>query len=284
MPQLFDNVRLLVEDFKTSWYFRIWSLFWVVCAILAFVCLIILGMRSTEAQKEKDWNTWFENASSIEFPNFRFKLLDPQDNFIVSSINCTHGPLGISYTQCRSGEPMTRCFAVSSGTVNAFNQWDEPFDNYRITCAFNTTGTAAENQMVAWEVENAGNSFNARPYHTTLIGPNNNMWVMLEKVIIKPLHTDGFIDWQKKVVHHSTVHEIGYYRVSTFIQTFRVAHFEQQVSYNGWMAMGGFGGFAFFLLILHTMVMIIAGFVLTNDSKFLHRSGGDSEMSERIYR
>jgi hypothetical protein len=61
--------------------------------------------------------------------------------------------------------------------------------------------------------------------------------------------------------------------VSVIIESFGVEHYEQRSVYNGWMAMGDVGGFAFFLLILHTIVMLGVGVFLANDSRFLHSSG-----------
>jgi hypothetical protein len=75
------------------------------------------------------------------------------------------------------------------------------------------------------------------------------------------------------VHYQSTVSFPGYYVVSTIIESFGVEHLEQRSLYNGWMAMGDVGGFAFFLLILHTIVMLGVGVFLANDSKFLHSDG-----------
>lgn len=50
-------------------------------------------------------------------------------------------------------------------------------------------------------------------------------------------------------------------------------HIVEYDSYNGWMALGDIGGFAFFMMILHTMVMMCIGVCFNNDSQFLGGRG-----------
>jgi len=79
--------------------------------------------------------------------------------------------------------------------------------------------------------------------------------------------------WEKSSLVHNSQFTRGSYYVETIIETFRVEHREQRGFYTGYMAIGGIGGFAFWMLILHTIVMILVGFCFSKESKFLAGSG-----------
>jgi len=49
-----------------------------------------------------------------------------------------------------------------------------------------------------------------------------------------------------------------------------VEHFEEENSYDGWMAMADFGGFIIFLTVLHSIVMLAVGFCLNYDGRYLN--------------
>jgi len=119
------------------------------------------------------------------------------------------------------------------------------------------------------------------------LAPRNSpgAWVLLKKAYIKPTGSinsdlagpDGIPVWEKSELYHSTVSTPGHYVVRTIISSFRVDHYEQTDSYNGWQAIGGIGGFAFWMVILHTIATIVVGFILSNESKFLAGSSNSSE-------
>jgi len=284
MGQLFENLRGIAEDFKTSWYFRIWAALWFVFALVAFIALIELGARSNESGKEKDWNTWIENATQLTFPRFHFRF----ENFgtrgeEITDTFCTHLGLSVHTMNCEGHQNRSKCFAVASDGITVTNTWSAPFGSERIECSFNVTklvtnNTRPANTLIGWSLEGRHSTF-ANPFTDTLwLEPRDRpgVAVQLRKRIISPLRgalyeagSDGFEVWEKSYVYHSTASTGGEYYVSTSLAGFRVEHLEQTNSYNGWMAVGGIGGFAFFMVVLHTIVMILVGFALPNESKFL---------------
>jgi len=278
---LIDNVKAILEDFKGSWYFRVWGSLWGVCAVMVFVVLILLGGRSDRAGQEKEWRFWIENASSITFPKFHFRIMEDGQTFIRSTMVCSHSGMTLHNQQCLNGDPgMTTCFALGDSIVsNALTAFDN--GNNRIDCKMNTTATLpTQNLMMAWEIEGGTGSMGGTS-DTVYVQPNNMAWILLQKTIIQPLNvpgaSNGYEAWNKDLVYHSSEANPGFYQISVILNNFRVDHIEQVDGYNGWMALGGIGGFAFFMLILHTLIMIVVGIFLTNDSKFLR--GGASSYS-----
>lgn len=59
------------------------------------------------------------------------------------------------------------------------------------------------------------------------------------------------------------------FRVVVGIRNFFVQHTQEVDTFNGWQSVGSIGGFIFFLVILHNILMFLVGFCLANDSKFL---------------
>jgi hypothetical protein len=283
MPHFFDRFSVIVHDLKSSWYFRVWAVLWAICAVFVFVSLIILGARSTEADREQNWTYWRENATQIEFPGFHFRIEDPTQTITASW--CNHAGVALSLVACSYGGSSSNCFKVDTTGIIAINKWGEPVSNTQIDCFINTTGYGLQdNLMLAWALD-PHSGYSSNPYHqVNYIGPDQGAYVFLEKEIVKPMHAldngDTFLTfWRRRVHYESTVKVNGQYYVSTAIETFGVGHFEQKDIYNGWMAMGDVGGFAFFLLILHTIVMLGLGVFLANDSKFLlgeHEAHGGS--------
>jgi len=73
-------------------------------------------------------------------------------------------------------------------------------------------------------------------------------------------------------MYQSSMSQKNYYMVSIILNGFVVSNFAEVNRYNGWKSIGDVGGFIFFLVILHTMAMIVAGLFLDNKSYFLSPS------------
>jgi len=60
-----------------------------------------------------------------------------------------------------------------------------------------------------------------------------------------------------------------FFNIDIKIGVFDVFHYEQTDFYTGWMATSDIGGAAFFLVIIHTIVMGLVSLCLENNSKYL---------------
>jgi len=274
MPETTQSVGKIVHDVTHSWYFRIWGSLWVVCAIVVFAALIVLASRSNQAAQEQDVRFWITTANQIYFPRFHFRMTG---NETILQNNCwLRSGAAVGTTPCQPWHghvfPANACFAVDGDIVSAVNNNNAQRsfdDNERIYCNITTTGNSSGNTLIAWEIEGNETQVGSNSYASIWIAPNNMAWVMLEQSIIGTPNGDE-IAWRRSLMYHSTVAVPGYYMVASIIGSFQVSHWEPSDSYNGWMSIGQIGGVAFFLVILHSMVMIVLGIFLTNDSKLLN--------------
>jgi len=270
-----NNIWVLLEkiahDLKTSWYFRLWAVLWGICLVVGFVGLIIFSARSSKNAKHEDLSLWNENVSTLYFPRFHFRT-GWNENEKILSITCTHNGNILETGICALGYPqdMVSCTAVFADRVFATNNVNVPDQDSRVYCQLTTTLNATGNVLLAWEVEgeNVVNFGGTSGYASIWMAPRNNIWVLLEKIIL----TSGkskLDAWHRDLLYHSTVARAGFFNVSTVLDTFRVTHQQSVDEYNGWMSTGNIGGFAFFLLILHGLIVLVSGVFLTNTSTFL---------------
>jgi len=269
MPQLLINLRLIWEDIKHSWYFRVWAFLWLFCVVFTFAVLILLGQASTQAQLEPTFHFWAENASSLHFPSFRF--FDPINQF-ENEVQCVHNGKLLQTVACAPRHDgkiidITHCQAVIAHNEVAENTWGD-WRERAIHCNFSCNEKTNPNQLVSFEIEGEFARFG--PSHGVLwFGPNNNTWILLDKSTIKFRGRERMVEWERDLVYHSTVHTPGFYRVALIINRFFVNHVDEGYKYDGWRALGEIGGFAYFLLLLHAFMMILVGICLNNNAKSL---------------
>jgi len=190
-----------------------------------------------------------------------------------------NGGLAIPITACPDGTSRDTCFTVKAGSISV--KPDNKRDgSHRITCTFQTTGFVGENQILLMEIEGAYSTFGSRYTQAVHFGPREfpGVEVQLKQLYIVPLRgevhgisSDGKakLAWEKSWFYHSSVVNAGSYSISIVIEDFIARYFEEIDEYKPEMAVGAIGGFAFWMVILHTIVMIIFGFFMTNTSKFL---------------
>jgi hypothetical protein len=222
-------------------------------------------------QTEREMKFWFENATTINFPRFHFRTTGAET---ISSVACTHNNALLTTANCQPwhglNPPPQQCQAVNSETVSASQGNNERYQDMSINCVVNTLGTNMGNTLIAWELEGEHiGSYGPNAYASIWIAPNNNSWVLLSKAVTKPKGQPEFDAWERDLIYHSSVVNPGQYQVNIFMNSFRVVHFEFIDSYDGWMMLGDVGGFAFFLLVLHTLTMIAFGLCFNKNSHFL---------------
>jgi len=273
------KVKAVILDLKSSWYFRIWSLLWLVCAIVAFVGFVILTHRSVENQKNEELKMWIKNESEIYFPDFIFRVGFDNNNEEITGMICSHLGTPLVYGTCNTLPPYNnpercRLFFGSRIVVHNNKSSSSPFiHGGRIGCQINTTLNATNaNSMIAWDLatgESLGTS-------TQWIAPNNFAMLSLEKIMFYKDHK-SVETWRRTLQYHSTQVVPGSYFISIVIDSFGVFNVAPIDAYNGWMSTGDVGGFVYFLLILHTMVMLIVGLFLSNDSSYLRKNEDEQQ-------
>jgi len=260
------RVLRIINDLKSSWYFRVWLVLWILLMVVWWVALGILSDHSEKASKHKVQQYYVEHESKIRFPEFRlrFKL---QPGQMLSEFNCFYGdpavagatvPVGAIASLCEFNDT---CISVASQTVEACATYS-PKCNDRLVCVLNVTG-AVTPFLVAWELLQ-GERIGFNEYAQVWIQANDAAWVLLTKEV----HHDK-VGWNRELVYHSANFPNTYWGIVTIINTFNVEHYEELDLYNGWQATADIGGFIMFLLIFHTFTMFIVGVFFENDSTFL---------------
>jgi len=284
MGAFVENAKLIIDDLRSSWYFRLWGFFWLFCAVTVFASLIILGKRTTRDTEHPEVHLWIENASAITFPKFHIRVHDGMTDKAGQLINskiCWHNNIPIHTVDCPPygggtvPPPSNKCFTVPADSFTAENRGGDYYgSDTMIECVVNTTGYEPDgNSLLAWETEGVEGHFGG-VFRSLFIGANNDAFVLLEKEEVY-IHGKGdLVIWNKDLLYRSNNVTNGLYVIKTLLSSFRVPHWFDQNSYNPWMGIGDVGGFAFFTLILHTIVMMILSVCLDNDSRFLKGDGG----------
>jgi len=268
------RIQQIVDDLKTSWYFRVYSLAWLILALVVFSSMIILSRQSEKAHQENDIVMWVKNESQIQFPRFHLRLDHRSNEVFAYNPTCVFGSQVLDVAECQSfmgfQPPMNQCVAFNSDSFTALNDWTRG-DN-RIYCEAESQGVGPNgNQMMAFEFEGQ-NHFHAGggAFQSTWFAPNDMTWILLGKNVLKESkNKDSITLWDTNLVYHSTNVAPNFYNVTVIMQNFYVRYFEPRDAYNGWMAVGNIGGVGFFMAVLHTLTMIIVGLVLANSSTFL---------------
>jgi len=278
MPETFYQVRQILHDLRHSWYFRFWGILWAVCAVIVFAILIVLAKTANQTFQQQDVRIWGENLTSIPYPSFHFRIGYRNLNETFSSLTCAQHHVPLTNRLCAGQtnlNSMQTCIAVNSENFTAVqnnSNFGEYFGN-SIRCNISTNGNVG-NLLIAFEIED-NNTVAVGPnsYAAAWIAPNQHAWVQLDKSIFTNASGLNTNQWYRNVIYHSTISVIGQYNVSVDLGSFWVNHIEQSDIYNGFMSMGDVGGFAFFMLIIHAVLMMILGICFANTSEFL---GGKS--------
>jgi len=278
MAETFYKIRQILHDIRHSWYFRFWGILWIVCAIVVFAILIVLGQTANQTFQQKDVRIWGENVSSITYPSFHFRIGGGNLNETFTSLTCEQNGVWLNNRNCM-GDPFINtqqyCIAVNSENFTAV-QNNSNFGEYwtnRIRCNISTTGNVG-NLLIAFEIEDPNvQTIGPNGYASIWIAPNQHAWVELDKSIYTNSSGLDTIQWYRSLIYHSTIGITGQYNVSVDIGGYWVSHVEQSDIYSGFMSMGDVGGFGFFMLVIHALLMIIIGICFANTSEFL---GGKS--------
>lgn len=298
MGESSTKLKHILEDLKSSWYFRVWAILWLVCAIVSFVTLILFASRSENSTKDGVVRLWTQTVDSMTFPKFHFR------GFYGNLLNysCTHEGNAVKTMNCYQHTNTSTCFAVDGPSVTAT---PPPANFYRksgthsfkdfgknmIDCSFTVNVTGFQDShtpqlsTVLWGWDLDGK--NARE---TLVGPlaetplsflpNSWVWITLNKRV----SNYDSVTWEQDFLYRDFFVEPADPTELTFNTSVLITDFSifntATVTQEGWVTVALVGGFSFFTYILHALVMFVVGFFLTNNSHFLgggdHHSGGGS--------
>jgi len=265
----------IVEDLKNSWYFRIWSLLWLVCAITTFVALVIFSREGNIEGHEGSAHIWFERAEKINFPNFEIVAPHPT---LITEAKCAFLDQPVTQTACTGWAKDTdhSCVAFTASAKQGYWSNTNWYSN-RIDCNITTNllrWNNTDDNLVAWSLTDS------HPAGDNALGPiwvrpTELAWILITKRQFNSKTFSG-VFWDRVLEYHETQAYAGRYRIQTVIDAFFVDHIDYGTHEEGWKTVSFIGGFAFFTYILHTIFLGIIGLVLNNDSTFLNPSGSSA--------
>jgi hypothetical protein len=283
------NIGVVVDDLKHSNYFRVWSFFWLVCFLTAFAGMIMIAKQAQELEREESWTLGLQEVKSMYFPDFSFRFSRDQEanETFAGTPSCVRG--GINVLPIMSDDK--RRFIITGSNIEVNNE-DRNWGGHLITCKFKTNVIKGENQILIWEA-NEKHTFGSRLTQAVHFEPRQapGVEIRLRQIHIHPMkgdkngfHFDGkeIVAWEKDWVYHTTVYVEGEYTVTIALDSFYVRNFDEIDEYEPAMAVGSIGGFWFWMILLHTLVMVLFGFCLTNDSKFLTKNDTRSQGYEDL--
>jgi len=264
MGQFSENFDRIVRDLKESNYFRIWLVLWLVCLVLFFVAFGILAERSRLAAVIGAQTVSVQREDKIQFPRFHVRYTHPL------AVQCTYGDRIVPTRNCQSSD--NTCVTVLADEFWALNI-PRNWSSGRIVCNVLTANITGEDHLIAWELEGS-TAWGPNEGASIWIGPNAAAWVLITKDVVQYPGSRSSVKWERVLLYHSSLWHSGNYSVSVVMDSFDVDTITTHDNpYTGWMALGDMGGVAFFLVILHTIVMTVVGLLFANTSSFLKPGG-----------
>jgi len=257
MAKLQDSFAVLLEDLKSSWYFRIWATIWFICAVTVFASVIVLGAKATASSDDKSWTVWIEEKNSQYFPVFLFAL-GSEEQGVFHSASCVGNGKELPPDSCST---TGSCYSFEGSFIKATQ------DENAIMCTLNATFAAGQNEAITFSID--GEDSDSSNQGFVSFAPNNDAWILLTKNVKDPSGGDDSDVWTAQLSYRSTLSTPGTYIVYIKFATFDVYHYEETTLYDRWSSVCDIGGFAFFMYILHTMFMATVNVFLDNDSHWL---------------
>jgi len=266
-----EKVKQIVNDLKSSWYFRIWSVLWIVVILVTFSCLVIIIKKDRRVNE-----TWIEFSRQMPFPNFHFRV-DRASSQTFYSMDCEFDGTPLQWQQCADPQDSNTdsCRAIHPISPAVANHRDRLTRS--INCNFLTNGTGPEGDIMAFELEGEHifSQTDGAGDTATWFAPNSMTWLIMKKKLFQFNKDTEIQIWDTTPIYHSTIFHANNFNVTVMIGQFIVEHIQPYEMYSGWLVFGAIGGVGFFMAIIQTAVMIIFGLVLSNNSTFL-KGGGDA--------
>jgi len=273
-----EKFKLIIPDLIEGWYCRVWAVLMFCVFASAFSGLVVFSLDSSYNSNRLDWNMFFTIQDEVKYPAFYFRterngLNDPTFLRANCSLDLGRTRLPLQLQQC-GGEFKNftgRCLlSPNTEEVNRANRRD---GTGMIFCQFQmqvTPSLNSQDEILLFGIDGESREF--RTFRHSYLFPNNMTHIGLERIEIRPMFRPVEYNWIKTVNYLSSDHSPGFYHVGVQIDSFRQIHYVQGNDDPGFVAVGDIGGFTYFLLLIHIVLMFFVGFCLPNKSKFLAAS------------
>jgi len=235
---------------------------------------------------QKDGKIWFTESKSLYLPRFHFHTgIFFNGNEQITNISCMYRFQPVQVGLCHSFNGVTpsiyNCTAVFADQIEVKND-NGTFENrdIGIACNISTYGQIDQvGPMIAFGLEGQNNYIALQDPHAPLwIAPTQFAIIELNRMITTINGVKATL-WDRQLFYLSDAAPTRQtYQIFVTVNGFGAFDYGQQNLYNGWRATGDIGGFAFFLVMIQTGVMILLGFCFVNGSSFL-KGSSDSGVS-----
>jgi len=263
-------MQLVLDDLKSSIYARIWTLLWIIAIIFIIIAIVNYGSLNSVNERESSFRMWIEDKaqSGISFPQMKVSTQESTVHF--DFFGCSFYNQAIKINDC---DPKIKdCKILIFDSFNAMKGQDN------ITCiiVLKYDNVNKSNSAIKWEIIQPSTNDN-HPTLTAFVNPDDDAAILLKKeVYFMTKSTTTWIDWNPRTVYFNNIQEPNALVVSIIMYSFYVTNFERYDFYTSWMSFADIGGVMFIIYAIHTVIMILVGCVIKNDS---HTLGGVSYKS-----
>jgi len=259
-----NRLSVIFDDLKSSWYFRIWALLWVVFVITGFVGIIHFGKEATRLSNESTQRSYLLKTTEQQMPTqISFLLLkDPKHEYEILDLQCTT----FDYNQSNATVttlPSSNCLSLTNVDPNThLCRFVAPKLTIKSLSEGIDCHLTLNNTVEGDHVEILLDGDSSRTQKLYRVGTRQT--ISLTKV---------YID-SKTPIYRRTSNEMNadgaqrtdFYANIQFQDLYEHHTVTEDVVYSRWESAADIGGFGFFLFCLHKIIMFILSHIgrLTN--------------------
>jgi len=269
-----ELLELIKEDLLTSWYFRIWLFFWIICGAVCFAAVVVFSTDNSFISGTTALDISIFNATVIAFPNvqLRYGSTEHGGNYI-EDLSCIHNGKAVKHGACDgSGIASKHCFEVYGDRVLAENSFNLPQENRRIDCNITTrTDIHLNTEALLASV------LDTEPYGppgslTYALRANEGIWIHVARSEALKNGKLKSVDWDPLLTYYTgVIFSPNNYQISFVIQTFKIMRYNEVPGTNivEWENCAWVGGFFLFMWMIQALAMVLVGLFLDNTSQVL---------------
>jgi hypothetical protein len=267
-----DLLEATKDDLLTSWYFRIWLVCWIVGGAVIFAAVVLFASDHTFISPADKLQSSLINATVLSFPRFQFRYGDNTDgDYVIENVACFHNDKEVAISACDgSGIADGHCTEVRGDKEKAYNEFNRPTKNRRLDCTVITSSNYMKPlPPLLFDIQ--GEHWGQESMVTQTLHPSEGMMIHIARTEFQKNSKTYTVDWEPYVTYYSPDSVRDQYKIRVQFNDFRVFRYNQVDTLNitEWENCAWIGGFILFMWMIHSMVMLIVGLFLDNNSLVL---------------
>jgi len=254
-------------DLRQSRYVQFWFILWIFAMVLVVAGLVVFAVQARQNRKDLSFRLHMQHVPSMEFPNFRFEVLN-SSHVEFESIKCGAGDKKADMVAC-PGHDIKSC----QQTKNA-DSFTATFDKNAFACNFDLKSLLPPNRLnetnfiVAFSIVG-----NTESKDKLFVQPTDEVEIYLEKVVEEEMGRPALTKFIVNPIYVSS-HQTspGQSNVTISYNSFDIKHWVQYDSYSSWNALADLGGLLFFVWLAHSFLMVIVELLFSRGDSRLFSS------------